>query len=295
MVLGTIVVLAGYGLLPLEFRYSRGIVLFSGMTGTMALLMVRWLLSLMHWIKLVPRGKVDYKAAIIGTQNEFSETQSILQTNFYNLEVLGRISETERIEKTDLGSISNLPLLQKLYRINEIIFNSGSMDYTAIMKKMEDCAPHAFYKIHVPGSAAIIGSNNSRHHAEEFSLDKRYSMASASSKRNKRLVDILIAIALLISSPISLFFIENKAHYWSNIFSVLAGRNTWVGYQKQDAIANHLPILKAPILPPYIILEDYYLDTVNKGRLAEQYAHNNSVLDDLRLVWVNFRHLGNKA
>ncbi|RYZ47619.1 MAG: glycosyltransferase, partial [Sphingobacteriales bacterium] len=38
MVLGTIMVLAAYGLLPFEYRYSRGIVLFSGMTGTVMIL-----------------------------------------------------------------------------------------------------------------------------------------------------------------------------------------------------------------------------------------------------------------
>ncbi len=55
MVLGTILVLAGYGLLPLSYRYSRGVVLFSGMTGAIVLLLVRWLLSLLGWIRLVPR------------------------------------------------------------------------------------------------------------------------------------------------------------------------------------------------------------------------------------------------
>ena len=294
MTLGTIVVLAGYGLMPFEFRYSRGIVLFSGMTGTMVILMSRWILSLLNWIKLVPRGKVDYKAAIIGNETEFSATAKILQDNFYNLEILGRISEENNFGKDDLGSIENLPFIQKLYRINELIFNSGSLSYTQIMKEMENCAPHAFYKIHVPDSKAIVGSNNSKHHAEEFSLDKRYHINSASSKRNKRLVDILISASLLLSLPISIFFVDDKSAFVGNIFRVFSGTYTWVGYSLSEAQLQHLPVLKSPVLPPYIIIAGFNLDAANKGRLAEQYAHSSSVLDDLRIVWINFKYLGNK-
>jgi GT2 family glycosyltransferase len=292
MVLGTIVVLAGYGLMPFEYRYSRGIVLFSGMTGTMVLLMIRWLLSLMHWIKLVPRGKLDYKAAIIGSEPAYEESRLLLQRNLYNLEVLGRISETPSFEKEDLGSVTNLADIQKLYRINELIFNAGSVDYSVIMQQMEQCAPNAFYKIHVRGSDAFVGSNNSRHHAEEFALDKRYNIGAASSKRNKRLVDILIAGLLFISFPFAAIKVEHKSNFFRNILRVIAGKKTWVGYQDKASELAHLPVLKPAVLPPYIIT-NYKIDETNKARLAEQYAQNYGVLDDLRLLWVNFKYLGN--
>lgn len=293
MVLGTVAVLAGYGLMPLEFRYSRGIVLFSGMTGTMVILMTRWLLSLMNWIKLVPRGKLDYKAAIIGNKDEYNESLSILKKNLYNLEIIGRVSETSHFNDEDLGSITDLHQIQKLFRINELIFNSDSLTYNTIMDQMEKCAPDAFYKIHVNGSVAIVGSNNSRHHAEEFSLNNRYNIGTASNKRNKRLIDLLTASLLILMFPFTLFKIKDKRGLLKNVWQIIIGKKTWVGYNQTKLNLSHLPNLKPAVLPPYIITE-YNIDGANKNRLADQYAQNYNILDDLRIIWLNFRYLGNQ-
>jgi len=290
MVLGTIIVLAGYGLMPLEFRYSRGIVLFSGMTATVVLLMARWLLALMKWIKLVPRGKVDYKTAIIGNKEAYHEIEDILKKNHYNLEVMDRIAETPAFEKQDLGSVSNLQHLQKLYRINEMIFDSGSLSYLHIMEQMEKCAPAPFYKIHVPHSKGIVGSNNSRHHAEEFSLNKKYNIGTASNRRNKRLTDILLSLLFIPAFPVICFGVIHKDRFLSNIFNVLAGKKTWVGYTKE---LQQLPKLKTPVIPPYIILGVHELDNTNNLRLSEGYARNYNVLDDIRSLWINLKYLGN--
>lgn len=290
MVLGTIVVLAGYGLMPFDFRYSRGIVLFSGMTGTIVLLMARWLLSLVKWIKLVPRGKIDYKTAIVGSKDAYDETVAILKESHYNLEIMERIAQTSSYEKEDLGSITNLPQIQKLYRVNEIIFDSGSLSYVQIMEQMEQCAPDPFYKIHVPQSPGIVGSNNSRHHAEEFSLNRKYNIGTASNKRNKRLVDILLSVLFLFSFPVVCWSIKEKGHFLNNIFMVLLGKKTWVGYEKSF---DQLPALKEAVVPPYIILDNYHTQHADDYRLSEQYAQNYSVLDDIRLLWINIKYLGN--
>lgn len=295
MVVGTIIVLAGYGLMPFEYRYSRGIVLFSSMTGTMVLLLTRWLLSLLNWIKLVPRGKVDYKAAIISTEKDYGETSAVLKKTQYNLEVLGRISPEAETAEMVLGNMAHLPEIQKLYRINELIFNSGTISYKEIMKQMEKCAPDPFYKIHTSGSEALIGSNNARHHAEEFSLDKRYRIGTAEARRNKRITDIAAASVFLLFFPLFAFKVKDRKGFFSNIWEVLNGRKTWVGYHQATGIAlQALPVIKPAILPPYAMVETYTPDHYNNMRLSTQYAINYGVLDDLRIIWINFRFLGKK-
>lgn len=291
MVIGTILVLAGYGIMPLEFRYSRGIVLFSGMAATLVLILARWLLAAAKWIKLVPRGKVDYKTAVVGSSAGYTEAYELLKENHYALEVIGRIAETEHDKHENIGSIQHLPELQKIYRINELVFDSGSLSYISIMKQMERCTPNAFYKIHVPNSKALVGSNNSRHHADEYSLSKKYQINSASNKRNKRLIDILIAIILIICYPIGFFIIKHKSRLLRNILHVLKGNSTWVGY-KSSEVKPGLPKLKTPIIPAYIILENFEADNATKSRIAENYARDYNVLDDIRMIWVNRKYLG---
>lgn len=295
MVLGTVLVLAGYGLFPLEYRYSRGVVLFSGMTGAVIILLVRWLLSLLNWIKLVPRGKVDYKAAIVGKVEDYAETSYVLEQTHYNLELIGRITPEAESARRVLGHIADLPQIQKLYRINELIFNSGSVSYLEIMEQMERCAPDPFYKIHVPGSEALVGSNNSRHYAEEFSLDKKYSIGAADHRRNKRITDIFVSCLFFISYPLMMLKVKNRKGFWNNILKVMQGKKTWVGYTAAIAKEAQLPELKPAVLPPYILIEKYSPDHFNNIHLSEQYAINYATLDDLRIIWINFKYLGENS
>jgi GT2 family glycosyltransferase len=293
MVLGTIIVLAGYALFPLEYRYSRGVVLFSGMTGAIVLLLVRWLLSLLNWIKLVPRGKVDYKAAIVSDEQHFTDINTVLDKTHYNLEVIGRVATGAPGPKV-LGTVADLPYIQEIYRVNELIFSAGSLSYSDIISNMERCAPNAFYKIHVQQSEALVGSNNSKHHADEFSLSRRYRIGAADSRRNKRIVDIFTAVLLLLFYPVAVLRVNNKAGLGRNILQVLTGSKTWIGYTGSVAAEHQLPLSKPAILPPYPLNKNYTPDKFNYAQLAYQYAVNYSALDDLRLLWINFRFSGEK-
>lgn len=295
MLLGTVIVLAGYGLLPVSYRYSRGAVLFSGMTGAFLLLFVRWLLSKLSWIKLVPRGKVDYKAIIVGNKKDFEETSAVLSSTHYNLDVIGRVTTKEEHDNRTLGHLQDLPYIQEIYRINEIIFNSGSLGYKEIIENMERCAPQPFYKIQVQHGAVLVGSNNSRHHAEEFLLNQHYQIGYADSRRNKRIVDIFASLLLLATYPISILKMNNKGDFGRNIMDVLKGKKTWVGYTQSTAEEKQLPVIKQPVLPPHSLIKNYAPDKFNHGQLAEQYAKNYGALDDLRLIWINFKFLGEKS
>lgn len=293
MVLGTVLVLAGYGLLPLTYRYSRGVVLFSGMTGAIVLLLVRWMLSLLGWIRLVPRGKIDYKAAIVGNKEEALATYELLEMRHYNLEVVGRVSTGMSADNGQaLGTVSDLPGIQRVYNINEFVFNSGSLTYKDIMLRMEQ-ASRPFYKIHVTGSKTIVGSNSLKHNAEDFSLSKRYAIGAADSRRNKRIADVLTAIIFLLLFPLVSLKVQNRSGFWKNILQVLAGNKTWVGYNKTIADAKQLPELPAPVLPPYPLIGSYLPDQFNQEHLSEHYAENFAALDDFRIIRENFKFLGN--
>ena len=295
MVLGTIIVLAGYALLPVEYRFSRGIVLFTGMTGTVVLLYARWLLSKLKWIKLVPRGKEEYKALIVGNHKDADNTRKLLRATHYNLAITGSVTVTKEDDVNTLGNLSDLKSIQQTYRINEIIFNSGSISYGAIIENMERCGPKSFFKIHVPNAAALVGSNSSTHHAEEFLLEQRYKIGTADAKRNKRIIDIVTATAFLVCYPLISFKVEDKKGFLTNILAVLKGKRTWIGYDKKIGAEKLLPKIKAPVVSPYDIIEDYKPNDYNEGKLAQLYATNYAALDDLRLILANFKFLGKKS
>lgn len=296
MMVGTLVVLAFYALFPLNYRYSRGVVLFSGMTGTVALLAVRWLLSQLKWIKLVPRGKIDYKAAIVGDEEQFSETLEVLKHQNYVPNIAGRVglSEEKQLDAHTLGTQEQLPAIGQLYRINEIIFNTQDISYKEIIGLMQACAPKTYYKIHVSHSASLVGSYSSRHHAEAYLLDHKFALASAHARRNKRMADLALSIAMALAYPLLASKVTSKKYLWENIWSVMKGKSTWVGYGLGSAQRKKLPHMKKAVLPPYLILSDFRPDTAHVDEIAERYAIEYSALDDMRLTWINIRHIGEK-
>jgi GT2 family glycosyltransferase len=293
MLLGTVIVLAFYGLLPLEYRYSRGIILVSGMAGTAVLLVSRWLFSLLRFIKLVPRGQSDYRAAIVGNTEEYRQTNRILRKIKYTREVVGRIATDQNTNSANIGDIADIKAVQQTYRINELIFSSGSVSYATIIEQMQRIGEQSFYKIQIPGSDSIVGSNSAQQNADEYLWLKKYAIAGAAARRNKRILDLAVAVALILVSPV-LILRKDSGTIVSAAVAVLRGKKTWVGYDKNKGDMNHLPDLKPAIFPPFILLSNYTPPMHSYEVLAERYASEYTALEDLRLILNNLRFTGKK-
>lgn len=290
---GSIIVLAGYGLFPFELRYSRGAVLLSALLGTVGILTARWLLATFGLIKLIPRGKIDYTAVIVADKSGFLATKTKLKNEQYNLEIIGRVSNTAQNGDESLCALTNLPDIQKVYEINEIIYNASSLSYHTILKSMQACAPHPYYKIHI--GQAIVGSNALRHPAEEFRLNNNYLLDSKFSRRNKRILDVIISILLFAVYPFLKKQVPNNKQLLKNSSAVLKGRKTWVGYPETYCKSRQLPRLKPAIIWPFRMPQQGEVKEVHRLQIAEIYATNYSILDDLRFIWINFKFLGEKA
>lgn len=290
MVLGSIVVLASYALLPFDWRYSRAVVLISALFGMIAILLARWVLARFNLIKLVPRGKIDYAAAIVASKGAYPATKAQLKNAQYNMEILGRVTPSAIQEEGSLCALPDLPSIQKLYEINEIIYNSRSLTYAAILQSMQDCAPAPFYKIHVGN--ALVGSNLQKHPAEEFRLNSSYTLDSKSSRRNKRIFDLLAGLLLLLLYPFIYKRVRHPKGLLPNLWQVLKGKKTWIGYPEAYCKSRQLPKLKPAVSWPFPVLENEETKEVHRLQIAEIYATNYSVMDDLRLLWINFKFLG---
>ena len=146
------------------------------------------------------------------------------------------------------------------------------------------------FKILPEGSQSIIGSSSKNTAGELYTVDVNFNISNQTNRRNKRLFDVLFSIKLLIFIPLLIIFIFNKINFINNIFAVLMGKKTWVGYEK-SAAAN-LPKIKIGVLSP---LDAVHLSDANQPtieRLNYFYAKDYTVWRDLEIVWQAFRHLG---
>jgi lipopolysaccharide/colanic/teichoic acid biosynthesis glycosyltransferase len=102
----------------------------------------------------------------------------------------------------------------------------------------------------------------------------------------------LISLAFLISLPFIVWVIKFKLQFIANIFNVLLGKKTWVGYAETYK-NNHLPKIKKGVLSPADAIAVNKMEIETLLMLNEHYAKNYQTINDLRIIYKAFFKLGN--
>ncbi|WP_276132309.1 glycosyltransferase family 2 protein [Polluticoccus soli] len=290
MVTGTVVILAFFGLLPAELRYSRAIIIFTAFSGTVMMLALHELLYRLGIFKFIPYDKLPRKAIIVASPEPYRETAAILQRVHYAPDLAGRIS-THEYHEGALTSLNEMKQLMYTASINEVIFCVNGLTYTEIFTQMEQCGPDYDYKIHLPGSQSFVGSNSSHTAGDLYTIDKRYHLSAFSHQRNKRMVDIFASAGFLLLFVFIGWFVKKPGAFFGNIFTVLTGRKTWVGYAA-GVSTKGLPQIKDGIIPPYNILPAFEPPYEVKQQLNTVYAQKYTPTADINLMLKNYKYLG---
>jgi GT2 family glycosyltransferase len=290
MVIGTIIILAYFGLLKAELRYSRAIIIFSGFIGTVLMLGLHELLYRLGILKFIPYDTLPKKAVIVAEETIYHQTASTLQRVHYAPELAGRVSPSVNNHNA-LTTISELKQLVYTAGVNEVIFCVNGLSYAQILEQMQYCGSEYDYKIHIPGSPSFVGSNSSHTAGDLYTIDKRFNLAKFSQQRNKRLLDVFTTFILLCSFPISIFIVKKPRAFLGNCFAVLFGKKTWVGYAA-DVKVNILPVLRTGVIPPYYQLDNYQPSLEVKQQLNTVYAEKYTPGADLSFMLKNFKYLG---
>ena len=288
MLLGTIANFAYYGLLLPEYRYSRAIIIFTGLAGTVALLGLHETLYRLGILKYIPYDKLPKKAVIVADEAIYQQTADILQKVHYAPELSGRVSpETER--NNALASLPEMKQLLYTTGVNEVIFCINGLTYKDMFTQMQLCGGEYEYKIHLAGSQSFVGSNSSSTSGDLYTIDRSFNLSGFAQQRNKRMIDIGFAL-LLLAFPF-LFFAVSKPgmllKYW---LQVLIGRKSWVGYAAGSDTTN-LPVIRSGALPPYNILKGYEPSDHVKRQVNIAYAQHYNPITDITLIIKNFRYL----
>lgn len=291
MLFGTILTLAYYGLLPPELRYSRAIIVFGGITGTVMLLGLHELFYRLGIFKFIPYDKLPRKAVIVAQTEAFGETALTLRRVHYAPELAGRIAPHDVQEGDALGTLTGMKNILYTTGINEVIFCVNGLSYGEILEQMAHCGPGYDYKIHLPGSQSFVGSNSSHTSGDLYTLDQRYNLSSFDHLRNKRMVDVFFAGIFILLWPLLAFVVKDPLSFLRNCFRVLGGRRTWIGYSKPG---GGLPPIRPGIVPPYFMIAGYVPDDGICREMDQVYARNHTPGADISLILKNFRFLGKR-
>jgi hypothetical protein len=269
MIIGVLITLAIYGLLPEQFRFSRGITLIGAGISTLVLYAVRLILEGRRSARAYSN-----KVLIVGNEQSAQSIKNVLTTSGVDKDIIGYMGEG----KEALGKRENLEQIIGVHKIGELIFCMNDMTMTesfSIMKKWKSELSYKFFNLK---SHSIIGSHTKNNPGELYAFDLHFNISKQSGRRDKRTFDIIAAIILVITSPI--LVLGPKRYLLSFITHVLLGKKTIVGYYPSSSIA-HLPKIRESVIT---IHSHQNLNEINSTLVNQAYAKNYTWKQDLNTL-----------
>lgn len=289
-IIGTLIILAIYALLPKDVQFSRLFILLGAVTVFLYYVISRFVFSFIWKDKFDLKGVRNKVYGIIGSVDEVNRVVEILKTSANNIQKIHRISPTEEKQDGDTGTISQLDQIVHIHHIDEVIFCAKDNSAERIIKWMSKIASDELeFKIAQPNSLYLIGSNSVDTSGDVYMLeiDK---ITEAKQKRNKRSLDVLLSILMLLFSPIILWLYKNKRTFLLNCWLILIGKKSFVGYAVfHDDNGKKLPAIKKGILSPILKEDSAVADHVYKQNIL--YARNYSVLKDVKVISEKWKEL----
>ena len=290
---GTLVILVIYALLPESLRFSRALLLM----GAVWTMISGYLISLLfHFFRITGfrfELKRNKKIIIIGKHDESRRVESMFQKAGAKGQILGFVNPEVNDDDSYLGHIDQLQEIIKINHVDEIIFCARDISSQDIIRKMMLLTNgRVEYKIAPPESLSIIGSHSINTPGDLYLIDFE-SINKPANRRNKKFFDVVSSIILLAGTPILVFMVKHPAQALVNIFRVLTGRYSWVGFHPDPEHLN-LPALKPGILFPSDALGSENASAATLANLNMMYVKNYSVFTDIMILLRYFRQIGRK-
>lgn len=286
--IAALVLLSVYALLPENIRFSRGILIIGIATAFVLMNMMRLLFIKLHYLETSNEDVERRQTVVVAAEKDFLIIADMLRQAGMTERVLGRVG-TGSANRETLGNIKQLPELVKKYQVKEIIFCENGLSFKEIIACIDSLPGTVRNKFHASGSSSIVGSDSKNTSGDFIANSAKYSIGMPLQRRNKRLLDMVVSILFLLAMPVILFIKKNIAGFYKNVFLVLAGKKTWVGYATG---AKSLPDLKAAVITSTSLpakLNDLPAESLQKS--DAWYASGYTVMTDLKKIGIGFKYL----
>ena len=289
-IFASIFILVIYALLPKDWQFSRLFILTASLVFVLQhyLVLITQNLLKTHKIGLPSTPKKHF--AIIGDQAEFIRVKKILELTYPTIENIIGVYIDKNYEEAS-GSNLQLKEIIQVHTINEIIYCAKDVSAKDIIEGMTKIESQDIeFKIAQPNTSYLIGSNSIDNSGDFYALNFS-ALSKPENIRSKRLFDFFFSIILLLLSPILLVIIKFKVKFISNLFRILSGKKSFVGYLNQsDGTKTNLPKIKPGILEPFSVSEELSID--KKEELNLLYAKEYSFIFDFEVLVRKWKLLG---
>ena len=293
VVVGTILISAFSNFVD-SYRFSKALILIGGLLSLLVITFNRFLFHFVQYRDFHFSSKEVKKVAIVGKNRESNRVGKLLKTLKANVITVGYISPEKNVKSHDkcLGEIRQIDEIIKIHKIDELIFCSEDVktnDIIGLMMNIKN--KFVDYKIVPTGSDYIIGSNSKNHRGDLYTIEIKLNISQKKNIRNKRVFDLAFAFGCLVTYPIITWFVDRKMTFLRNIFEVLLGKKSWVGFSLKKDVS--LPYIKNGVLTPLSSSTTSLNDPKLIRHLDLHYAREYSIFYDIEIIKKAFKSLGN--
>jgi GT2 family glycosyltransferase len=161
----TVAIIAIYSLLPLNFRFSRAVVLLGGLSALIIIPLYRFLLAVAGLGLIRNPLARTRRTVVVGDEEGLNNIRNLIKDSGVNSVIIGRVSASQDdIGPEILGNIEQIKEVIRINHINEVIFSTRELTASQIINSMyflSDCN----ISIHIApaGEKLIIGSKSIKH------------------------------------------------------------------------------------------------------------------------------------
>jgi GT2 family glycosyltransferase len=292
--IGAFVILTIYALLPEHWRFSRALILI----GTAWLFFILTSYRLLFHIVKIPLYQLysikKKRIAIIADNKEIKRIDNLLKQTELKHNIVGYIyPKKDNVPDNFIGNISQINEIVEINKIDELIFSGHDLSSQEIIKNMLHLSGAKInYKIAPPESLSIIGSNSINTAGELYTVYVN-SINKGANIRNKRFFDFIFSLSIILLSPLLFLFQKKKFIFFKNVFSILFGYETFVGYYIDNKVSTvNLPSIKKGILSPLDNFSKVSYNEKSIEKLNLMYAKDYRIWNDLLIVLKNLGSIG---
>jgi O-antigen biosynthesis protein len=291
---GTVIILTVYALLSESMRFSRALIILGAVWAMVSMLGTRSLLHLLRIRSYRLDTRMNKRFVVIGEPDESERVAEILRKTHTDAGYIGLVGAGG--EKPDhsayIGTVDQLKDIIRIYKIDEVVFCSKNMSADRIIDIMSDLQYlNIDFRIAPPESLSIIGSKSINTAGDIYMLNVN-SIIKPGNRRSKYLMDLTVCFLLLALLPLPLLLVRRPHYLLRNIFQVMFGFKSWVGYHPSAQALQHLPVIRTGVLNP----SDTVRINPETPEILEQlnllYAKDYRIETDLLIIWKGFRALG---
>ena len=290
-IIGTIIILTIYALLPKDLQFSRSIILLSGLAFLSISSFNRLLFHVFGWGKLNLPSNAKKSFAIVGSIAEGTRIKNLLE-QVAQIESLYCVNPnpSEKDNNDFDAQLNQLKDLVEIRKIDEVVFCAKDISAQNTIEIMSTFSNNhkVDFKISQPNTYFLIGSNSIHSSGDLYMLDMN-NINRNNNIRSKRLLDFISAFILFLTYPLLFLVYRHPLSALKSILKVIIGSRTWVGYSIIVS-KQKLPKIKSGIL--HISDGVSPINDDISAKLNIVYAKDYSIVTDLRVLSKNLKLIG---